>query len=403
MGLFAHWVSVKGPAEALREAGYGEIVEAETPPWLSGHSGDEMQLPEWDDFDEIVARVAASAGGPALGSWVYDSDVGYLAAVDEHGTFARIVINPDACEAYELPLPDGWPDRAVAGFAEWSEAAPNALDPNALAEIVERDWTFAEDGVQAVHERLGLSTTDEAQPDLTVPTPPLRATLDALGAQGLGGYEQSFHGEHTYRLIQRELPWKDARYVAGYGAGSFGVWDRAQPDGPIEQFSADHAGMVEAYEAVGRLLFEDVLARKELPGLRLYLPRVEPRMVEQQIHPEFLDKIQGLSPEERAAWEENLKRGTWLRSPAGPWLLTEEDEDEAWPPSVSGTGRFYLYASGFTEAQGELNLICQGNFPTEEVARETATRRYAQGEWSEVPNEVPRNLLETVRWLLADG
>jgi hypothetical protein len=403
VGLFAHWVSVKGTAEALEGVGYPEIVEAETPGWLTGYPGDDMQLPEWDDFEGLVARVAASAGGPALGSWVYDSDVGYLAAADEQGVAARLVINPDACEAYDLPLPEGWPDGAIARFAEWSSAAPNALDPTTLAETVERDWTFAEEGVQDVNERLGTSTPYEAHPDLAVPTPLPRATLDALDAGGLGGFERSFHGEHAFRLIQRELPWNDARYVAGYGAGFLGIWHRERPSAPIRQFSADHAGLMEAYEAVGRLLFEDVLGRKELPGLRLHLPRVEPRMVEQQISPDFLERIQELGPEQRAAWEENLKRGAWIRSPAGPWLLTEEDEDEAWPPSASGSGRFYLYASGWTDDVNELNFICQGNFPTETDARDIAKRRYAQGEWREVPEDVPRNLLDTVRWLFAHG
>jgi hypothetical protein len=402
VGLFAHWVLVKGTAEALVEAGYGETDEAEAPGWLTGFPVDDMQLPEWDDFEATVARVAASAGGPALGSWVYDSDVGYLAAADDRGAAARLVINPDACEAYDLPLPDGWPDRSIASFVEWSNGAPNAVDTVAVAEIVERDWTFAEEGVTALHERLGFSTPYESQGDVTVPTPTY-ATVESIDASGLGGYERSFYGEHTFRLIQRELPWNDARYVGGYGAGFLGVWDRERPNAPVEQFSADHAGLLEAYETVGRLLFEDVLAREELPGLRLYLPRMEPRMVEQQISPAFLERIQELSPEQRAAWEESLKRGMWVRSPAGPWLLTEEDEDEAWTPSVSGTGRFYLYASGWTDDRNELNLICQGNFATEEDAREIATQRYAQGEWREVPEEVPRNLLETVRWLLADG
>jgi hypothetical protein len=417
VGLFAHWVSVKGTAEALVEAGYGEIVEAETPGWLTGYRGDDMQLPEWGDLEDAVARVAASAGGPALGSWVYDSDVGYLAAVDDHGVPARLVINPDACEAYSLSLPEGWPDRAIARFAEWSTGAPNPLDTARLVEIVERDWTFAEEGVTDLHERLGLSTPYETHPDLTVPAPLPRATVDAIDARSFGGYEVTLPWmTEAFIVGSRLVPWRNARYVPGawadfigiwdrdgYGAGFLGIWDRERPSAPINQFSADHVGMMEAYETVRRLLFEGVLARKELPGLRLYLPRVQPRIVQQQISPDLLDHIQGLSPEQRAAWEENLKRGPWFRSPAGPWLLTEEDEDEAWTPSVSGTGRFYLYASGFTDALSELNLICQGNFPTEEVAREIAARRYAQGEWREVPEEVPRNLLETVRWLLADG
>jgi hypothetical protein len=487
VGLFAHWVSVKGAAEALEEAGYGEtVVEAETPGWLTGHPRDDMQLPDWDDFDEAVARVAASAGGPALSSWVYDSDVGYLAAVDDSGALARLVVNPDACEAYDLPLPEGWPDGAITRFAEWSRSAPKALEATAIAEVVGRDWTFAEEGVRDLHESLALSAPYEFDPEATVPTFLPRATVEAIDARGLGGYEaplpwmtesllvgsrvvpwrearhvpgagadfigiwdrespeepiarfplssrgdseamdelnrlleplvradlggeelegfeRSFHGEHTFRLVARELRWKDARYVGGYGSGYLGIWDRERPKAPIEQFPADHAGLMRAYESVGQLLFEDVLAGKELPGLRLYLPRVEPHMVKQEIPPGFLEQIQGLSPEQRAAWEENLERGSWVRSPAGPWLITEEEEDEAWPPSVSGTGRFYLYASGFTGEANELNFICQGNFATAEEARETASRRYAQGEWRTVPDEVSRNLLETVRWLLADG
>jgi hypothetical protein len=219
VGLFAHWVLVKGTAEALVETGYGETDEAEAPGWLTGYPVDDMQLPKWDDFEATVARVAASAGGPALGSWVYDSDVGYLAAADDRGAAARLVINPDACDAYDLPLPDGWPDRSIASFVEWSNGAPNAVDTAAVAEIVERDWTFAEEGVTALHERLGLSTPYESQGDVTVPTPTY-ATVDSIDASGLGGYERSFYGEHTFRLIQRELPWKDARYVGGYGAGS---------------------------------------------------------------------------------------------------------------------------------------------------------------------------------------
>jgi hypothetical protein len=121
VGLFAHWVLVKGTAEALVEAGYGETDEAEAPGWLTGYPADDMQLPEWDDFEATIARVAASAGGPALGSWVYDSDVGYLAAADDRGAAARLVINPDACEAYDLPLPDGWPDRSIKlrRMVEW--------------------------------------------------------------------------------------------------------------------------------------------------------------------------------------------------------------------------------------------------------------------------------------------
>jgi hypothetical protein len=488
MGLFAHWVCVKGPADALRDAGFVEVVEAQTPGWLTGYPEEGALPPEWEEFDELVARVAASAGGPPFGSWIHDSDVGYLVAADDHGRITRLVVNPEAGEAYDVPLPEGWPDGAIARFAEWSKGAPNALDATTVEEVVGRDWTFAEEGVQELHERLGLAVPYEVQPNATAPTPLPRATVDVIEARSFGGYEaplpwmteafvvgallvlwrQARHvpgvgadfigiwdrespeepiarfpllsrGESqameelrrlqepllwaevggdelagferpldplpTLRLIRRELPWKEARYVAGYGSDCIGLWDRERPGEPIERFPPDHAGLRAAYEDVTRLLFEDVLSRKELGGLRLFLPRVEPRLVQQEISPDFLDHVQGLSPARRAAWEEELKRGSWVRTPSGPWLLAEEDEDDAWRPTLRGAGRYFLYAYGLTgaETQDETYLICMGNFPTEQDAREAATRHHAQGEWRPVPDEVPRNLLDTVRWLLADG
>jgi hypothetical protein len=148
MGLFAHWICAKDGGDALRDAGFGEIVEAETPGWVIGQPESGAQLPEWEELDETVARVAAAAGGSALGSWIYDSDVGYLVAADGDGTLCRLVVNPEAADAYDFPFPEGWPDGAIASFAEWSEGAPNSLDARAIAEVVGRDWSVAEEGVQ---------------------------------------------------------------------------------------------------------------------------------------------------------------------------------------------------------------------------------------------------------------
>jgi hypothetical protein len=53
------------------------------------------------------------------------------------------------------------------------------------------------------------------------------------------------------------------------------------------------------------------------------------------------------------------------------------------------------------ETDDELLLVCVGNLPSEQDARQAAARAHAQGEWREVPEEVPRNLLETVRSVVA--
>ena len=129
MGLFAHWVCAKEAADALRDAGFAEVVETEAAGWQMGYPERRAQLPEWEEFDDAVARLAADAGGAALGSWIYDSDVGYLIAAEGDRGITRLVVNPDAADAYDLPLPEAWPDGAIAGFAEWSKGAPELSHP----------------------------------------------------------------------------------------------------------------------------------------------------------------------------------------------------------------------------------------------------------------------------------
>jgi hypothetical protein len=489
VGLFAHWVVVKGSPDALREAGFGEIVESETSGWLIGYPAEDADLPGWRAFDEAIAGIAAAANGPALGAWIYDSDVGYLAAADESGVAIRCVINADvARDPYGAELPDDWAEAAAVGIAAWSRRAPKTLEPSVVAELISREWSPAEEGVEEMHERLGLAVPYEAAPAETPARGPAPATVDTIGAAALGGYtgplpwmtegfrvggrlvqwrearyvpgvgedfigiwdrespdepiarfrrsgrgeseamhelhrlqeplrrakvrgdelagfEQPLDVGHTFRLIQRELPWSEARYVAGHGRDFIGIWDREQPGEPIERFPASESGLTGAYSAVSRLLFEDVLPRKELSGIRFYLPRTERRFIQYDVTPGMFDRVQGLTPKQRAEWEERLKRGGFgVITPFGPWLLTEEEEDEKWPPTVDFGGRFFLYVHGLSgdETADELGFLCQGNFPTEDEAREAAIRLHAEGEWLPVPQDVPSNLLDTVRWLLAN-
>ena len=486
MGLFAHWVVVKGSADPIREVGLVHVVETESNGWLTGYPDEDADLPKPAELDDLVSRVASAADGPALGAWVYDSDVGYVVAADESGPVARLAINGElAQEMYDAKLPDDWPDAEIAGFAKWSVHAPRKLDPPAIAEVILRKWSLAEEGVEELHERLGLAIPFESEP---VPRPGVEpANVDSVGAMVLGGYEaplpwmtegfrvggrlvpwrearfvpgvgadfigiwdrespeepiarfrRSSRGEseamdklhelqeslrraavggdelvgfkrpleagHTFRLIQRELPWSEARYVAGHGSDFIGIWDRERPGEPIERFPADDNGLTRAYAAVESLLFEDVLPRKELLGMRLYLPRSERRFVQYDVKPGMFDRVQGLTPKRRAEWEEHLKRGGFgVITPSGPWLLTEEEEDEKWPPTITFGGRFFLYVCGLSGNEtDELGFLCRGNFPTEQEAREAAMRLHAEGEWLPVPKDIPTNLLDTARWLLAN-
>jgi hypothetical protein len=222
--------------------------------------------------------------------------------------------------------------------------------------------------------------------------------LERLGLADLGGFTRPLDPHPTFRLVQRELPLRDARFVAGYGDGFVGVWDRERPAEPIERFGKDDDEELRARRHVYRLLFDHHLARKELPGRRLVHPRQAQRLTYREFDvPEDSPRFQRL----RERLGRMPDKGFYSAVPTGPWLVTEEDPDGRWQPTIPvHDGRFYLYR--LVSEHPDERLVCHGSFASVEDAQEAARREGAEGGWIDVPATAPRDLLSTVRWVEAE-
>jgi hypothetical protein len=476
VGFFGYWVIVRGASEkSLRLLGLDPYGEGQARGWLFG-AGRGNDPPE--DLGALVAQASAE-GGAAVGAFVYDSDFGYIVGAEEGRATAHLVVKPALAREYDF---DATSDPE--SFAAWSQVAPRPVRAEDVQEILTEEWVFAEEGVDALFERVGLPAPYDPHERAD---PRTAATVQSVNAVHLGGYEAPlgwmsdvfFIGDQqhqwrdsqfvpgvgrdflgiwdrrrpgepahrfprtsggdsrlkdeldrlhepllletldvqrlegfrrpleqfvpTIRLAERELSLREARFVPGYGDGFVGVWDREKPGGPIERFPDNFSGERSAHGHAYQALLEHELAQKQLPGRRFYLPRVPPSVVAQGLE-DFADV--DVPEHMREQVEAALREGWYSEEPSGPWLLAEEDEDARWPPTVSATpGPWYLYTdhdrglSGGPTRLLPLGLACEGSFATLEAAQSHAWRRKAKGEWTEVPSEVPRNLLSTSLWL----
>ncbi len=249
--------------------------------------------------------------------------------------------------------------------------------------------------------RFPVSRRGEAQLHEELERLQLPVRVEALGASGFGEFVAPAGILSDVRIAERDLSYREARFVLGRGDGFIGIWDREHPAAPIERFRSDVSGEESAIQRIYALLFEEELSAKETPSLRLYLPRTRPEIVRSEVP----EPPQGLSRKLREAWEQLAEQGFYTQSHGAPWLILEEDEDDRWRVVMdSGEGgRFHLYGVG---AYGE-ELACRGRFETVQRAQEHAAQaEHAQGEWHEVPTTVPRTLMATLRWAqreLAEG
>jgi hypothetical protein len=429
MGQFAHWVVVKGTVKAIRAAGLEPTAKSVARGWRYGEG---EGVP--DDLEALVARIASSAGAPAIGAWVADSDVAYIVAAAPGFDPVGVAVNDDAEEPLVTPPPG---DADFDAFAAWSEAAaPRAVEAGELAELVRASRTFAEEGIFALLERLGLAPEyDEARPSTAGPAP----TLEELGATRLAGYlrplpnqwDQHHLGGRVYR------PWRELRYLPGQGEGYIGVWDRERPDGPVERFPRSRRGEAEAHERVDELLMPVVLHEHrldELGGYRatlLAFDQLNPgyRSIEptdarfvfgsgdgfvgvwDRERPEgpidrFDESLEGKHAAQQRTeallfeWLAEGVRVDGLREAAlaGGWvpglLLVEEDPHPVWKPSLpvdDGNANLYL-----VDPDG--GATHYGGGDAERVKR-FAESYFDSPTWVPVPDEVPRTLAATLDWV----
>jgi hypothetical protein len=278
--------------------------------------------------------------------------------------------------AYFAPVHVPWRElRHVPGLGDgflgiWDRAAPDA--PMATFPV----------------SRRGEAKLNEALARLQVP---LRA--EAIGGCELGGFAEPLDPLAEVRIAERDLSYRDARFVLGRGDSFIGLWDREQPAAPIERFRADDAGERAAEERIHALLFEQELSAKATPGARLYRSRTPPELVRRDVG----EPPSGMPAEMREMWDQMAAQGMYVHAGGAPWLIVEEDEDERWRVVMDfgGGGRFHLYAVGSFRQE----LTCRGRFETIAQAQDSAAHEsHTAGEWRNVPAVVPPTLMATLRW-----
>jgi hypothetical protein len=153
-------------AALLERAGFALQPGLRAPGWARGVVL--RDAPCDQALDAVVAELAATGGGAAIGGCVHDSDLGYMAAAGPGGVVGRLRMDEAMFLAYGYRLwPSGWRRASCAALAAWSRKyAPSPLRPSEVGRFVhgeapeagaaEERSAMAEERVFALLARLGL-------------------------------------------------------------------------------------------------------------------------------------------------------------------------------------------------------------------------------------------------------
>jgi hypothetical protein len=153
-------------AELLERAGFALQPGLRAQGWARGVVLRDAPCDE--ALDAVVAELATTGGGAAIGACVHDSDLGYVTAAGPGGDVARLRVDEAMFLSYGYRRwPSGWRRAACAALAAWSRKyAPNPLRPSEVRLFVRREApddggagvrsAMAEGPVVALLARLGL-------------------------------------------------------------------------------------------------------------------------------------------------------------------------------------------------------------------------------------------------------
>ena len=156
MGLWVQNVGVRSPSMPAAVAQRAAAEPDSTPEqmegwawatWATMADGEFLDL---EELDALAAEAGHEAGAPALAYSVHDSDSAYVTGADTSGPRFRLMVNPEAWEG-ELP-----PQEVDAAAAWAGDYAPLSPSPDELADVLGRQFVFAEDGLNVLLARMGL-------------------------------------------------------------------------------------------------------------------------------------------------------------------------------------------------------------------------------------------------------
>lgn len=404
-----------------------------------------------DYFLDLVEAVS----GPVLLAEVAHSDLAYVIVATPATDPVTVILTPRAFRAEGMPVPRGCARRAdMDAFVAWTIAAPRRARRDRLEAMIKAGNTFAEDLVWELLDELRIRPL----PDSEVTPSPDEAEIARVGAVDLVGYLKPMSWMGERRSATRDVPWREHRFVPGHGEDFCGIWDRKAPGGPLLTYANDLRGRealwMDLVDLDARLELGDasdafdgmigllgdlqgfypggrayrVFDSRFIPGWGAGFAGVWDREVDSQPVVKFKG---GQSARDRAlSWAnqamlkilaaaKTIGPDRWIsRSREDPpydhqpasdsnvWLLAYEDADPTWSPH----GLLGEEANGFV--LHAVIKLRQGfdihAFPVMPSMDPAQAKEHAHGygagaDWLRVPDEVPRNLLETARRVVEDS
>jgi len=176
---------------------------------------------------EATIEAARTLAAPSLATYVQDSDFAYAVATWPDSSTTQLVLNEQGATAYEEGVwalaqcrkgagSSDWRSWASNQVSEWSHLTPRQVSPRSVRALIDRQWDFAEQGLDSLLERMRLTAT-------AVPSD-FQGALHILDSGNVG-------------RRGKKVRVSDQRFVLGSGSDFIGIWDRESPGPPLGRFA----------------------------------------------------------------------------------------------------------------------------------------------------------------------
>jgi len=355
----------------------GEIQAILARDWVFVEEGVEELLDAMGLAMPLDQEIAAAAGTPATAVAAGGQSVGNPLAAIVFPPADLDDVRADELVGYEAPL--SWMRKSIGlGLGEsvsWKELR---FVPGRSSDFV-AIWD-RETG-QPLPERFRLSPPGEGRAWDAFQKYLEPFHLRQMDVHEMVGYKgRVAHQDIEVSVAGRWLRWSDAPYVLGQGDRFIGIWERSTKM-PVERFKTTTRGRDQAETRIHDLLMAAVLRQRQLSGIR--------RHGQSEALNRPLD-VPGLSGQ------------AWTSFTAERWLMTAESVDDGWRPGIpaalpEGEGLFLYTVDGDPEVpQAQLRAV----FATEHELAERGHIWNTPERWLDVPESVPRNLFDSVSWVL---
>jgi len=157
MGTTGYWLAAKAsPADLVGAVEFAGLDVTFTPLVVGWVDAVVVGMPHPVKPDDLLEAFAGRAAVPAAVAFVMDSDLGVFGGIDPSGTTFSVGVNQAAFESYAIPDQGIFDAAHLERLVQWSAHAPTPLDAARLAEIGGEHWTFADEGLAAIGEAVGL-------------------------------------------------------------------------------------------------------------------------------------------------------------------------------------------------------------------------------------------------------